>query len=233
MRIFYGRTIVNKLTIKPLNWAMRALLAKFVFQILSLFVIAKEICWRVTLNKTFIEMIYDRGSVLTACYYLSLFAYGFCYIAFAASIFIEQRILWFFIYFQVTTPFELLDVKKSDYQKKERNLNRRVTLTIWAVAALSAVLYLVILTLNQTEPEETNYPRPQMIAVSVYMMVGISIVVFCRSMSLVIGNLYITGMYYFQRFEYKRHRCRVAWMVFILLDSFAVLSLYAYFLLQI
>jgi len=93
VRIFYGKTIVNKLTIKPLNWAMRALIAKLIFQILSLFVIAKEICWYVTANKTYIEMIYDRGSVLKACYYFFLFAYGFCYIAFTASIFVEQRIL--------------------------------------------------------------------------------------------------------------------------------------------
>lgn len=198
--------------------------------------IAKEICWYLTAKKTFIEMIYDRGSFLTICYYFFLFAYGFCYIAFTASIFVEQRILWFYIYFQVSTPFELLDVKKSEYQKKERNYIKRIKLMVWGVAALSAVLYAVILILNQTtetDSQENTYPRPQMIAVSIYMMIGISIIVFCRSMSLIIGTLYFRGMYFFQRFEFKRHRKRVWWMIFILVDSFLVLSLYAYFLLQI
>lgn len=72
-----------------------------------------------------------------------------------------------------------------------------------------------------------------MVAVAVYSGVCLAVIVFVLHFSLVIGVLYMMGMYHFQRFEFKRHRCRVGMMVYILVDSFMVLCFFCYFILQI
>lgn len=160
VRMFYGRTTINKLVLRPFRWASYALCAKAVFQILSVFVIGEFICMRVKDGKDYIDMIFHKGSVLLMMYWMAFFLYAFCYLAFTASIFVEQRILWYFIYFQVTTPFELLDVKKSEYQKREKALAQRIRQMIGFIAIVSGTLYLVILLLNHLGNDEIPNQRP-------------------------------------------------------------------------
>ena len=65
------------------------------------------------------RITFTLESKLNLCGKFFFFVYAFFYLAFTASIFVEHQILWYFIYFQKTTPFEMLDVKKSEYQKIE------------------------------------------------------------------------------------------------------------------
>jgi hypothetical protein len=119
LRICYGQTNINKLTLKPFEMAFAALLAKLLVEILKVFSTAKYLCY-VHNNFTWEDKIkLSSESKLNLCVKFFFIAYEFFYLAFTASIFVEYRILWYFIYFQKTTPFEMLDVKKSEYKKTE------------------------------------------------------------------------------------------------------------------
>ena len=74
--------------------------------------------------------------------------FAFFYVTFIASLFLENRILWFFIYFQKTTPFEMLDVKKSEYQKTEKRLMKGVKRAMILIAAISLTFFFFILANN-------------------------------------------------------------------------------------
>ena len=65
-----------------------------------------------------------------------------------------------------------------------------------------------------------------------YYALAMVISYFCLQSSFFFGMLYLTAMYCFQRFEFKRHRFRVGMMVFIMVDSLVVLCIYWYVLLQ-
>ena len=76
--------------------------------------------------------------------YFFFFLFSFFYLAFTASIFVEHQILWYFIYFQKTTPFEMLDVKKSEYQKTELRVMKGVKYWILLIGAIPLVFFLLI-----------------------------------------------------------------------------------------
>jgi hypothetical protein len=122
----------------------------------------------------------------------------------------------------------MLDVKKSKYQKTERCLMKRVDCHIKLIALVSVGFFLLDLVLHLTDNTE---PFKGFAKISYYALAMV-ISYFCLQSSFFFGMLYLTAMYCFQRFEFKRHRFRVGMMVFIMVDSLVVLCIYWYVLMQ-
>jgi hypothetical protein len=117
-------------------------------------------------------------------------------------LFQQNRILWHFIYFQATTHPDQLDVKKSEYQRQEAILvksHRRVFL----IPAIFVVIYVILLVISSGDDEF-------ILQLSYYFSAGSTIVFSWFMMtSIFIGFLYLQAMYFFQKFEFRRHRFRV------------------------
>ena len=126
----------------------------------------------------------------------------------------------------------MLDAKKSEYQKNEKKLMKYVTCLFKSLAAISLVIFVFILGYNVIlEAKDTS---------SIGIKTGIAyiglatlLITLCLQASFFLGILYLTSMYFFQRYEFKRHRIRVSTMVFIMADSLLVLFAYGYFVFQI
>jgi hypothetical protein len=126
----------------------------------------------------------------------------------------------------------MLDAKKSEYQKTEKKLMKSVTCLFKSLAAISLAIFVFNVAYRIfLEGEDTS---------SIGIKTGIAyvglatlLISFCLHASFFFGILYLTAMYFFQRFEFKRHRARVSTMVFIMASSLLVLFAYGYFVLQI
>lgn len=113
--------------------------SNLIFQIVKLFASAQSAC---LLEHGFSqEILFVRKSKILLTQKLVFLVFEFFYVTFFASLFLENRILWFFIYFQKTTPFEMLDVKKSEYQKTEKRLMKSVKRAMILIAAISLTFF--------------------------------------------------------------------------------------------
>ena len=100
------------------------------------------------------------------------------------------------------------------------------------LAAISMAFFVLILGYNVILDAKDN----SSVAVytgTVYFGMATYLITFCLQASFFFGILYLTAMYYFQRFEFKRHRIRVSMMVFIMVSSLLVLDAFAYLVLQV
>jgi hypothetical protein len=126
----------------------------------------------------------------------------------------------------------MLDAKKSEYQKTEKRLMSYAKCLFKLLAAISMAFFVLILGYNVILDAKDN----SSVAVNtgtVYFGMATYLITFCLQASFFFGILYLTAMYYYQRFEFKRHRIRVSMMVFIMVSSLLVLDAFAYLVLQV
>ena len=97
------------------------------------------------------------------------------------------------------------------------------------LAAISMAFFLFVLGYN------IIYENTKSVGVNsgiVYFGLTTLVITFCLQASFFFGILYLTAMYYYQRFEFKRHRIRVSMMVFIMVSSLFNLLGYSYIVLK-
>jgi hypothetical protein len=98
VRIYYGPNAINKLTMTPFYMTFAMLSAKLILEIVKVFVNAKTLCL-LEHGLKIGQIFSDNTDNLRLTQYFFFLVYGFFYLAFTASIFIEYWILWYFIYF--------------------------------------------------------------------------------------------------------------------------------------
>ena len=125
----------------------------------------------------------------------------------------------------------MLDAKKSEYQKTEKRLMSYAKCLFKLLAAISMAFFLFILGYNVIlEANETSSVGVR--TGIVYFGLVTVIFTLCLQASFFFGIRYLTAMYYFQRFEFKRHRIRVSMMVCIMVSSLFNLLGYSYIVLK-
>lgn len=208
--IFYGAKKVNKLTFKPFNSAIIALSFRMLSLVFQVFYDARQECLKTCSFESVGNML--QSSPLFWFLTISMFCSQLFYIVFVADLFQEHRILWHFIWFQAKTPFNQLDVKKSEYQRTETLFIKQLKRMKIGLAAFVAVFCILLIAFGSAD-RVTEMLK----IIRVYYIVAIMMVTYLMLASLFVGYLYMQAMYFFQNLEFRRHRFRIGLTILMIM----------------
>jgi hypothetical protein len=122
VRITYGKEEVNKLTFRPIYWAIAFSLVQMLVGLLSIMT-TKQLIWQALCQDKLDKPLADLWTIkiITVMNTVVLFMF----LGFFDAMLNEHLVLFLFIMFQKSIPLEYLDWARDKYQRLERGFVRR------------------------------------------------------------------------------------------------------------
>lgn len=152
----------------------------------------------------------------------------------------EWRALWNLIYFQRKTPFNQLDVKRSDFQlqekedeKNRKRMSKYFGRSMVVLAMIAGILS--VLALNQDNDENADSFKKKADTINkIIFFMEMGLIAFWNASLVLYARLFFGGMRSFQHHEFQKHKnYMIPYAVIMILAVFSLVLFFYVMLVEI